>query len=190
MIHGISGKDAMRIIGGKLKGKAIVPPAGYKARPTTDFAKEGLFNILNNEYEFEGLSVLDLFGGTGAISFEFASRGASEVYCVEMAPANAAFIKAAAASLGLGNVRVVRHNVFDFLRICTKSFDLVFADPPYAMEGLGTLPDRVFGAGILRDGMYFILEHPSEYSFSGHPYFVKEKKYGNVHFSFFEKKSL
>ena len=79
----------MRIIGGRLKGRSINPPAGYSARPTTDFAREGLFNILDNEYELEGLSVLDLFGGTGAVSVEFASRGASEVYCVEMAPANA-----------------------------------------------------------------------------------------------------
>lgn len=177
----------MRIIGGKLRGRSIVPPPGYKARPTTDFAREGLFNILSNEYEMEGLSVLDLFGGTGAVSFEFASRGAAEVYCVEMAPANASFIKATASSLGLQNVTVVRHNVFDFIRICRKSFDLVFADPPYAMEGLDTLPDRVLDAGILNSGMYFVLEHPSSYSFSGHPAFVKEKKYGNVHFSFFEK---
>ena len=89
----------MRIIGGKLKGRGIDLPAGYKARPTTDFAKEGLFNILNNEYEFEGLQVLDLFGGSGSISFEFASRGASAVYCVEMAPANASFIRSQSASL-------------------------------------------------------------------------------------------
>ena len=91
----------MRIIGGKLKGKTITPPMGYKARPTTDFAKEGLFNILNNEYEFEDLKVLDLFGGTGAIAFEFASRGASRVYCVEMVRENASFIKTEAARLGL-----------------------------------------------------------------------------------------
>ena len=91
----------MRIIGGKFKGKAILPPQGYKARPTTDFAKEGLFNILNNEYEMEGLKVLDLFGGTGAISYEFASRGAEMVYCVEMLPLHANFIKSQAAALGM-----------------------------------------------------------------------------------------
>lgn len=176
----------MRIIGGRLRGKAIAPPAGYKARPTTDFAREGLFNILNNEYDLEDIAVLDLFGGTGAVSYEFASRGAREVYCVEMAPANAAFIKSQASRLGLSNVTVVRHNVFDFIRICRKRFDIVFADPPYALEGLDTLPDRVLGAGIMTDAAYFILEHPAEYSFAGHPCFVKEKKYGNVHFSFFE----
>lgn len=175
----------MRIIGGRLKGRTIVPPAGYNARPTTDFAKEGLFNILNNEYEFEGLAVLDLFGGTGAISYEFASRGASQVYCVEMQPANASFIKSQASKFGLGNMAVVRHNVFDFIEICTVRFDIVFADPPYALEGLSSLPDKVLSGGILHPGGYFILEHSGDYSFEGHPAFVKDKSYGNVHFSFF-----
>ena len=176
----------MRIIGGRLKGKTIVLPRDYKARPTTDFAKEGLFNVLNNEYDFDGLSVLDLFGGTGAISYEFASRGASEVYCVEMSPANSSFIRAEAGKLGLSAcIRVVRHNVFDFLGICTKSFDLIFADPPYALDGLETLPDKVLAAGILNPDGYFILEHPGTFSFAGHGAFVREKKYGNVHFSFF-----
>lgn len=175
----------MRIIGGLLKGKTIVPPQGYKARPTTDFAKEGLFNVLDNEYEFDGLKILDLFGGTGAISYEFASRGAAEVYCVEMAVPNASFIKSTAEKLKLPAVTVVRHNVFDFLDICMKTFDIIFADPPYALDKLGELPDKVLGKNILRSDGYFILEHPAEYSFNGHPHFVKEKKYGNVHFSFF-----
>ena len=179
----------MRIIGGKFKGKAILPPQGYKARPTTDFVKEGLFNILNNEYEMEGLKVLDLFGGTGAISYEFASRGAEMVYCVEMLPLHANFIKSQAATLGMRNLTVVRHNVFEFLDICHEKFDIIFADPPYAIEGLGDLPDKVFAKDILHPGAYFILEHPEEYNFESNPYFVKERKYGNVHFSFFEKPS-
>lgn len=179
----------MRIIGGKFKGKAILPPQGYKARPTTDFAKEGLFNILNNEYEMEGLKVLDLFGGTGAISYEFASRGAEMVYCVEMLPLHANFIKSQAAALGMKNLTVVRHNVFEFLDICHEKFDIIFADPPYAIEGLGDLPEKVFAKDILHPGAYFILEHPEEYNFESNPYFVKERKYGNVHFSFFEKPS-
>lgn len=177
----------MRIIGGKLKGKFITPPMGYKARPTTDFAREGLFNVLNNEYEFEDLKVLDLFGGTGAIAFEFASRGAARVYSVEMARENASFIKTEAARLGLDNVTMVRDNVFDFLPICKEKFDIVFADPPYALEGLDTLPDKVFQKDILHPGCYFILEHGGEYDFSRHPFFVKEKIYGRVHFSFFAK---
>ena len=178
----------MRIIGGRLKGKAIEPPQGYKARPTTDFAKEGLFNILNNEYELEGLQVLDLFGGTGSISLEFASRGASMVYCVEMLPMHANFIKSQASRFALRNLTVVRHNVFEFLDICREKFDIIFADPPYALEDLATIPDKVFAKDILHPGAYFILEHPGDYHFEGHPYFVKERKYGNVHFSFFEKK--
>lgn len=176
----------MRIIGGTLKGKTILPPPGYKARPTTDFAKEGLFNILDNEYEFEDLKVLDLFGGTGSIAFEFASRGASRVYCVEMARENASFIKTEAARLGLGNVTMVRDNVFDFLPICHEKFDLIFADPPYALDGLETLPDQIFSHDLLHPGCYFILEHGGEHSFQTHPRFVKERHYGRVHFSFFE----
>ena len=176
----------MRIIGGKLKGKMICPPNGYKARPTTDFAKEGLFNILNNEYEMEGLQILDLFGGTGSISFEFASRGAAMVYCVEMLPLHANFSEEQARSFGLDNVTVVRHNVFDFLEICHERFDIVFADPPFSIEGLDGIPDKVISKGIVHPGGYLILEHPDEYEFSSHPCIVKEKKYGNVHFSFFE----
>ena len=179
----------MRIIGGKFRGKAILPPQGYKARPTTDFAKEGLFNILNNEYDMEGLKVLDLFGGTGAISYEFASRGASMVYCVEMLPLHANFIKSQAAALGMKNLTVVRHNVFEFLDICHEKFDIIFADPPYAIEGLADIPEKVFSKDILHPGAYFILEHPEEFNFESNPYFVKERKYGNVHFSFFEKPS-
>ena len=176
----------MRIIGVKLRGKSVLPPAGYKARPTTDFAKEGLFNTLDNEFVFDDLAVLDLFGGTGSISFEFASRGAGEVIAVEMNPANVNFIKKTATALGVDKVvRVLHQNVFDFLEICSRRFDIVFADPAYALEGLDTLPDRVLSKGLVHAGGYFILEHPAEYDFAAHPSFVKEKKYGNVHFSYF-----
>ena len=178
----------MRIIGGKLKGRTVNPPLDYKARPTTDFAKEGLFNILNNEYEFEDLKVLDLFAGSGAISFEFASRGASIVYCVEMSKENAAFIKSESHRLGLSNVVPVRDNVFDFLPICHEKFDIVFADPPYAIEGLDTIPDKVLEHGIINPDGYLILEHPDTYSFKDHPAFVKERHYGRVHFTFFSQK--
>lgn len=176
----------MRIIGGALKGKTINPPAGYKARPTTDFAREGLFNVLGNEYEFEDLKVLDLFSGTGAVGFEFASRGASRVYCVEMSRENASFIKTEAERLGLHNITMVRDNVFDFFPVCHEKFDIVFADPPYALQGLETIPDRVFEKGILYPERYLILEHGDEHSFVNHPRFKKEKIYGRVHFSFFE----
>lgn len=177
----------MRIIGGRLKGRTIQPPSGYSARPTTDFAREGLFNVLDSEYEFADLKVLDLFGGTGAVAFEFASRGAGRVYSVEMSRENASFIKTEAHRLGLDNVTMVRDNVFDFLPVCRERFDLVFADPPYALEGLETLPDRIFAQDILVPGNYFILEHGDEHSFAAHPFFVKEKRYGRVHLSFFSR---
>ena len=177
----------MRIIGGKLKGRMISPPAGYSARPTTDYAKEGLFNVLDNEYEFDGLKILDLFGGTGAIAYEFASRGAALVCSVEMNKANATFIRREAARLGLDRVKAVHGNVFDFLPVCREKFDIIFADPPYALDGLESIPDKVLGGGILQEGNYFILEHGDEHSFRDHPRFKKEKVYGRVHFSFFEQ---
>ncbi|MCF0168066.1 MAG: RsmD family RNA methyltransferase [Bacteroidales bacterium] len=175
----------MRIIGGRLKGKMIMPPAGYAARPTTDFAKEGLFNTLANEIDFEEVSLLDLFSGTGSISYEFASRGCRDIVSVEMNPANASFIKKTAATFNLEGMQVVRHNVFDFLGICTKRFDIVFADPPYAIEGLDGIPQKVFDAGVLNPGGLMVMEHPAEYNFEGTPHFIKERKYGNVHFSYF-----
>ncbi len=177
----------MRIIGGRLKGRSILPPPGYKARPTTDFAREALFNILENEYDFDELKVLDLFAGTGAVSFEFASRGVGHVWSVEMLRENASFIKRESQRLGLDNVTMVRDNVFDFLKICHEKFDIVFADPPYAIEGMESIPDKVFEADILHPGAYFILEHGGNCDFSQHPFFKKEKVYGRVHFAFFEK---
>ena len=119
--------------------------------------------------------MLDLFGGTGAISYEFASRGASMVYCVEMLPLHANFIKSQAAKFGMNNLTVVRHNVFEFLEICREKFDIIFADPPYALEDLATIPDKVFAKDILHPGAYLILEHPEEFNFESHPYFVKER---------------
>ena len=183
----------MRIIGGRLKGKSIMPPANYQARPTTDFAKEGLFNILINEFDLEEISVLDLFSGTGSISMEFASRGCTDIISIEMNPLHTRFIKQCATSFKIKGMQVIRHNVFDFLKICTKSFDIIFADPPYVIEGLDTIPDRVLGLApdsknILKEEGYLILEHPVSYNFENHPFFIKEKKYGNVHFSFFSKK--
>ena len=177
----------MRIIGGYLRGKSILPPNGYAARPTTDFAKEGLFNTLTNELDFEEISVLDLFSGTGSISYEFASRGCKDIIAVEMNPANAQCIKRTASSLKIEGIQIVHHNVFDFLGICTKKFDLIFADPPYAIDGLERLPEKIFSSDILNENGYLILEHPGTYNFKDDPRFVKERKYGNVHFSYFKK---
>ena len=178
----------MRIISGKYKGRHFDIPRSFKARPTTDFAKEGLFNILINEYDIEDLSVLDLFSGTGSISLEFASRGCTDIISVEMNPLHAKFIKQVVQAYKVKGMQVVRHNAFDFIEICTKKFDIIFADPPYAIEGLDTIPDKIFEKELLNPQGYLILEHPGTYNFENHKCFVKEKKYGNVHFSFFEVK--
>ena len=180
----------MRIIGGKFKGKRIDVPLKYEARPTTDFAKEGLFNLLENEFDFAETSLLDLFGGTGCISAEFISRGGKEGVCVEMNKSNSSFISRMLSKLGIREIKVVHCNVFDFIELCNRQFDFIFADPPYNLDGLDTLPDRVLEKAILTDFGYFILEHPADYSFAQHPNFVKEKKYGNVHFSFFKAEKI
>lgn len=178
----------MRIIGGDLKGKTIMPPAGFSARPTTDFAKEGLFNILTNMLDFDQISVLDLFSGTGSISYEFASRGCPDIISCEMNPLHANFIKKTAAQYGMKSIKVLRQNVFDFIQICNVKFDLIFADPPYDMDRFASIPEKVLNADLLKEGGIFIMEHPAAFKFDSIPSFVKEKKYGNVHFSFFEKK--
>ena len=176
----------MRIIGGTLKGNTINPPYGYSARPTTDYAKEALFNVIDNNWEFEDLKVLDLFGGTGSIAFEFGSRGVGRVWSVEMNRDNAQFIRSEAMRLGLGNVTAVHENVFDFLGICHEKFDIVFADPPYALAGLEGIPDKIFEKDLLHPDSYLILEHGGEHSFKEHPHFYKERSYGRVHFTFFK----
>ena len=158
----------MRIIGGRLKGKTILPPRDYEARPTTDFAKEGLFNVLDNEYEFDGLKVLDLFGGTGAIAFEFASRGASRVYSVEMNRDNAKFIRSEAAKLGLDNITAVHGNVFDFLPICREKFDIIRSSLQPRRAGRHTRqsagPGHSASRGVLHPGArrrIFVLRTPA-----------------------------
>ena len=175
----------MRIIGGSLRGR-VIPPADLLARPTTDFAKEGLFNMLANEYHFESLQVLDLFGGSGSISFEFASRGCAKITCVEMNLQNATYIKKVAAQLHLDAIRVVRHNVFDFLNLCTQTYDIIFADPPYDLQGVDNLPIKILERELLAPNGTFILEHSGAIVFSKVNHFVKAKRYGNVHFSFFQ----
>ena len=175
----------MRIIGGNLRGKKITPPATCMARPTTDFAKEGLFNMLSNEFDFGEISVLDLFSGTGSISYEFASRGCTDIISIEMNPVHSRFIKKCVSEFRIEGMQVTRYNAFDFIDICRKKFDIIFADPPYSIQGLDTIPERILGNGLVRKNGYLILEHPGTFDFTGNPHFVKEKRYGNVHFSFF-----
>lgn len=175
----------MRIVGGKYKGRIITPPSSFKARPTTDFAKENLFNVLNNMEDIEECDVLDLFGGTGAIAYEFASRGAKKVTCVEMDFHHSRFISQTVEKLGIDNMSVVKTNVFVFLKRVKASWDIIFADPPYALEGIDELPNIIFEREMLNPDGLFIFEHSGDKDFSNHPHFVEKREYGSVNFSFF-----
>lgn len=181
----------MRIIGGTRRRKQIVPPHNFKARPTTDFAKENLFNVLQNRYDWDEIEVLDLFSGTGSISYEFASRGAGRVVSVEMNPVHQRFIASTAKELGFDQIQSVRTNVFVYLKSMAgaERFDIVFADPPYDMEGVETLPELVLGGGFVRKGGIFVLEHSAEKDFSEYPNFYERRSYGSVQFSFFRGKA-
>jgi len=176
----------LRIIGGKYRGRRINPPSNFKARPTTDFAREGLFNILNNRVDFETISVLDLFSGTGSISYEFASRGALDVHLVEKDLNHISGIKKILKELNLENVKPIHIDVRAYLKACTVKYDIVFADPPYELSWLKELPDLVTQSGIIKKDGFFILEHPRDFSFSGHELFFEHRNYGGVNFSFFK----
>ncbi len=175
----------MRIISGSLKGRRLNPPQNLPVRPTTDMARESLFNILNNYVDFEDLNILDLFAGTGAVSLEFLSRGAKEVTSVDINSQCVDFIKSTAAQFNIRNIHVVRADVFDLLKRANKKFDLVFADPPYALPDINQLPELVFEHNLLSENGIFILEHPREYSFDDNPHFWQHRKYGKVNFTFF-----
>ena len=175
----------MRIIGGIYRGRKIIPPPGFKARPTTDFAREGLFNILSNHINFNEISVLDLFAGTGSISYEFASRGAFEVHLVEKDLKHISGIKRIIRDIGFTNLKPVHIDVIAYLKTCTAKYDIVFADPPFDLKWLTDIPDLVNGAGILKADGFLILEHPGKISFTEHKLFFEHRKYGEVNFSFF-----
>jgi len=177
----------MRIIAGNLRGRRLNPPNNLPVRPTTDMARESLFNILNNYVDYEECSVLDLFAGTGAVSLEFVSRGARSVTSVDINNACTEFIKNTARQFSVNNIHVVRADVFDLLKRANSSFDIVFADPPYALQDLPQLPDLVFQSGLVGDDGIFIIEHPKEYQFEQHQYFWQHRAYGKVNFTFFAK---
>ena len=177
----------MRIISGKYKGRHFDVPRTFKARPTTDFAKENLFNILNNIVDFEESTVLDLFSGTGSISLEFLSRGCCEVVSVEMEQLHYGFLKKSAATLDDKAWHIVRDDVFRFLKRCNSSYDIVFADPPYALKTLKDIPDLVLEGAILKKGGIFVFEHGKDYDFTTHPCFHRHVSYGSVNFTFFKK---
>jgi len=175
----------LRIIGGKYKGRRITPPSGFKARPTTDFAREGLFNILNNRVDFEEIIVLDLFSGTGSISYEFASRGVRAVHLVEKDVKHIAGIRRIIKDIGFTNIKPIHIDVKAYLKTCRVKYDIVFADPPYELGWLKDIPDLVIGSGVIKDDGFFILEHPRDMSFSDNKSFFEHRNYGGVNFSFF-----
>ena len=176
----------MRIIGGLHKGKTITVPKGLPLRPTTDFAKEGLFNILMNKINFEGIEVLDLFSGTGNISFEFASRGAKSVTTVDMNGSSIHFVKDTATKLNL-SIHANRENVFKHLASAKKQYDLIFADPPYELPNIEQIHELVLQQNLLKDNSWLIIEHGPKTNLTALNYFVEQRKYGNVNFSFFQK---
>jgi 16S rRNA (guanine966-N2)-methyltransferase len=176
----------MRIIAGKFKGRVIRPPKGLPVRPTTDLAKEGLFNILANRVDFEDCVVLDCFAGTGAMSYEFASRGVPHLTTVDKDAKCVAFQKATFAALGMPNAIVVKMPVEGFLKTTATPYDIIFLDPPYDMPKQTDLLDRIFNFRWLAPGGVVILEHSSHNNFSSYPHFVEVRKYGNSSFSFFE----
>jgi 16S rRNA (guanine(966)-N(2))-methyltransferase RsmD len=179
----------MRIITGKYKGRHFDIPRSFKARPTTDFAKENIFNVLVQYIDFEGATALDLFSGTGSISLELASRGCSQVISVEMDRDHHRFIQQCLQKLGQPSVQPLRADAFRFIKSCKQPFDFIFADPPYALKELPQIPDLVIGGGLLKEGGIFVFEHGKEHDFSHHPHFIEHRSYGSVNFSLFGPES-
>lgn len=178
----------MRIIAGQYKGRKFIPPAkNWPTRPTTDFAKEGLFNILNNKIDFEETIMLDLFGGTGSHGYEFISRGCLDATYVDNFAGCVAFVSKTAEELKISDkIKVVKSDVFKFLEFNSKQFDYIFAGPPYPLPQLKTLPDLVFRYNTLAEGGLFVLEHSSLQDFRLHARYVEERHYGEAIFSFFK----
>ncbi len=175
----------MRIIGGRLKGRRIYPPANLPVRPTTDVAKEALFNILQNRLHLENIRVLDLFSGTGNLSLEFASRGAAEVLAVDRDFACYNYLKKTAREWQLENIKTFKADVFKFLDLETEPFDLIFADPPYDLPGIPEIAKKIFDKVLLKPGGLLIIEHPSMKKLDNHPNFEDQRIYGSSSFSFF-----
>jgi len=166
-----------------------LPPHTFHARPTTDFAKEALFDILSNYYAFNEISVLDLFSGTGSISYEFASRGSNSIDAIEMDPVHARFIRKMAEELNFNGLRVTQSDVFGFIKHTRNNYDVIFCDPPYDMNDIKTIPDLIFQRSLLKNGGMLIVEHSAMTSFAGNKNLFNTRKYGRVHFSFFAPSS-
>ena len=176
----------MRVITGIYKGRHFDIPRTFKARPTTDFAKENVFNVINGYIDLDGANALDLFSGTGSISLELLSRGCSRVVSVEADRDHARFISQCMKKIGTDNNVLIRGDVFRFIKSCNEQFDFIFADPPYALEQLPTIPDLIFEHGLLKDGGLFVFEHGKQYDFSENTHFQDHRSYGSVNFTLFQ----
>lgn len=176
----------MRIIRGKYGRRRFDVPTNITARPTTDFARENIFNVIENITDIEGATVVDLFAGTGAVSFEFVSRGASSVTAVEKASTQYNFIRKVASILDDPALRVVRGDALKYVASAARAVDIVFADPPYDMAGFGEIPELVLASKLTGPGTLFVMEHSKAYDFSGLQGFREHRAYGSVNFSIFE----
>ncbi|MBN1252363.1 MAG: 16S rRNA (guanine(966)-N(2))-methyltransferase RsmD [Bacteroidales bacterium] len=178
----------MRIVGGNNKGRKFEPPKFFKARPTTDFAKEALFNLISNKIDLEGKSALDLFAGTGSISYEFLSRGCSFIRCVDISNKYLMYIKNTANLISPEKeiIHTTKSDVFKFLPKHELNYDIIFADPPYNLINLEDLADLIYENSTLKEKSIIIIEHSKNTNFSTHPRFVDKRSYGSVNFSFFE----
>ncbi|RVU02773.1 16S rRNA (guanine(966)-N(2))-methyltransferase RsmD [Mucilaginibacter limnophilus] len=180
----------MRIIGGKLRGLRLNPPTNLPVRPTTDLAKEALFNILQNQTELEGIRVLDLFSGTGNITFEFASRGAESVLSVDRNINGLNYIKDIARKHSLDCIKTFKADVFKYMDLETEQFDIIFADPPYDLNRIPEIPKIVFEKNLLTPGGLLIVEHQSMQNLSNQPNFTEQRRYGHSSFSFFNQPEI
>ena len=178
----------MRIITGIYKGRHFDIPRTFKARPTTDFAKENIFNVLMQYVDFEDAQALDLFSGTGSISLELVSRGCKQVVSVEMDRDHHRFIQECLKKLNTDKCVPIRGDVFRFLKSCKQQYDFIFADPPYALKELPQIPDIIFERQLLKEEGLFVFEHGKDYDFSDHPHFLEHRSYGSVNFTLFTAK--
>ena len=176
----------MRIITGIYKGRHFDIPRTFKARPTTDFAKENIFNVLMQYVDFEDAQALDLFSGTGSISLELVSRGCRQVVSVELDRDHHRFIQDCLKKLNTDKCVPIRGDVFRFLKSCKQQYDFIFADPPYALKELPQIPDLIFEKQLLKEDGLFVLEHGKDYDFSQHKNFLEHRSYGSVNFSLFK----
>ncbi len=175
----------MRIISGKYKGRRFTPPDGIPTRPTTDISKEGLFNILNNNIDYSETQFLDLFAGSGNISYEMASRGCGNILAVDRFPLCVEFIQSNIDQWGIEGMRVIQADVFDVIDQAVDDYSLIFAGPPYGLDILDEIPDRIFNNHLLKPEGIFVLEHNPDHNFDDHEFFAERRYYGQTNFSFF-----